>query len=341
MLFASVTSLGLAWLVCRVLRRKAIAWRLVDVPNDRSSHVTPTPRGGGIGIIVGFLTGYFALGVEDTPAASTVLLVSACVLAVTGFIDDRFSLAVLPRLLIQVACAVAVVVLGGIAWPGESQWLNLLLMLLATLYLVWLANLYNFMDGIDGIAAVEAVSVLASAALIAWFGSGGSGEGGQDIGIWLLMGFACLGFLLWNWAPAKLFMGDVGSTYLGIMLGGWSILCPSVPLLSWVVLLAFFISDATVTLVMRLMRGDKIYQAHRDHLYQYLARRWGSHARVCLALLALNVVWLLPLAAAVSHFAANGLVSIGICTIAYLPIVAVVYNIARSGDHGMKDGSST
>jgi Fuc2NAc and GlcNAc transferase len=151
--------------------------------------------------------------------------------------------------------------------------------------LVWLLNLYNFMDGIDAIAGAEAVCVALGALLL-----GGAAT-------WLLLAAAAGGFLLLNWPPARIFMGDVGSGFLGFALGvlavdaaAWEL----VPLASSAILLGVFLVDATVTLVHRWLRGERLAQAHRSHAYQHAARRLGGHRPVVLAVVALNLVWLLP-----------------------------------------------
>jgi len=202
-----------------------------------------------------------------------------------------------------------------------------LLVGVATVYLVWLTNLYNFMDGIDGIAVVEAIAVMVSVAAIALLNTGAVATPA-----WIVLSAACLGFLSWNWSPARLFMGDVGSTFLGFMLGGWSLVSPSVPLVCWLILLAVFIGDASVTLLLRLLRREKVFQAHRSHLYQRLAVRWASHRKVCQLMLLVNVCWLFPLAYAASRCAERYVFTVILLAVAYLPIVVVVYTMAKDGD---------
>jgi Fuc2NAc and GlcNAc transferase len=165
---------------------------------------------------------------------------------------------------------------------------------------VWWINLFNFMDGIDGIAGAQAVfMLLGAAALAAWTNA--------DVissPVWMLMlcvAAATVGFLLLNWPPAKIFMGDVGSTWLAFMVFALALLSVQAGWLSyatWLVLAAVFVTDATVTLLTRLLRGERWYEAHRNHAYQKLARRWGGHRPVTLRAVAVNMLWLAPLAGA-------------------------------------------
>ena len=156
-------------------------------------------------------------------------------------------------------------------------------------------NLFNFMDGIDGIAAAEAVFLMGGGVLL----SGISGTGAQTSNGAIVIGAASLGFLVWNWAPAKIFMGDVGSGYLGYVIAVLAIASARdnpTALLSWLILGGVFFCDTTVALARRLVRGEHLSQAHRSHAYQRLARRWQSHGRVTGAVLAIDVCWLLPCA---------------------------------------------
>jgi len=196
--------------------------------------------------------------------------------------------------------------------------------LLAAIYLVWLLNLYNFMDGIDGIASVEAICVCIGGALLyAWLGD----IQGALVTV-LSLAAAVLGFLIWNFPPARIFMGDAGSGFLGITLGVLSLQAAAVSpelLWAWLILLGVFIVDATYTLLRRLLRGDRVYEAHRSHAYQYASRHYGRHLPVTLAVTAINLLWLLPIALWVSFGGVDGTIGL---LIAYLPLVflAVRFN---------------
>lgn len=225
------------------------------------------------------------------------LIPGGLAVAVIGFLDDRYKVPAKVRFLVHLGAAVwAVYCLEA---PAEMRLGHQLIYLgpwgggvLAVLTITWAINLFNFMDGIDGIAASEtAFMSLAGAALVLL------GEGPTAVAI--VLGAASCGFLLWNWPPARIFMGDVGSGYLGYVVGVLIIAAMrdnANSLWSWLILGLVFFVDATVTLLRRLIRGDRVYQAHRSHAYQWLARRWGSHLKVTTAVLVVNLVWLLPAA---------------------------------------------
>jgi Fuc2NAc and GlcNAc transferase len=192
---------------------------------------------------------------------------------------------------------------------------------LGALGIVWTLNLFNFMDGIDGIAASEAAFVaFAGASLSLAFGGSPAVPA-----VALILGCACVGFLLWNWPPAKIFMGDVGSGYLGYSVALVAILAARdnpVAWLVWLMLGGVFFVDATLTLGRRLLRGERVYQAHRSHAYQWLARRWG-HRRVTMGVIVVNVAWLLPCAWLASVYPARaGWITVGALTPLVLAAIA-------------------
>lgn len=318
----------LAGVLTWLLRRYALARSLLDVPNARSSHSLPTPRGGGVAIVVAFLLGLCIAFVADLGVQERLfyaLLVAGGGIALLGFLDDHGHIAARWRLLGHfVAAAWVLYWLGGLP-PlevlGTELRLGWLGNVLAALYLVWLLNLYNFMDGIDGIASIEAISVCLGGAFL-YMLSGASASGELPL---LILSAAVLGFLLWNFPPAKIFMGDAGSGFLGITLGilslqaGWA--DPAL-FWGWLILLGVFVSDATLTLLRRLLRGEKVYEAHRSHAYQYAARSAGRHLPVTLAVAALNLCWLLPLAAAVVVDFLDGLWGV---LLAYLPLLMLAW----------------
>jgi Fuc2NAc and GlcNAc transferase len=169
--------------------------------------------------------------------------------------------------------------------------------LLGMVGIIWVLNLFNFMDGIDGIAASEAAFMSFAGGALA---SGLTGTEGFTL-VTVGFGAACLGFLVFNWSPARIFMGDVGSGFLGFLLAVFAIWIASsdpVGLLVWLILGGVFFVDATVTLLRRLWRRERVLEAHRTHAYQWLARRWKSHGKVSGAVVATNLVWLTPWALA-------------------------------------------
>src|SRR5690554_4840371 len=312
-----VFALLLTW----VLRRYALSRSLMDIPNARSSHSVPTPRGGGVAIVLAYLSVLPVVGYQGWLSWAMVvgLMGSGVWIAIIGFLDDHGHIAARWRLLAHFIGAGWLLAwlpeLPRFAVAGTAFDLGLIGYLLGALMLVWLLNLYNFMDGIDGIASVEAITVCAGGALLYAL-----------VGIPmlaaapLLLAAAVAGFLVWNLPPARIFMGDAGSGFLGIVLGGLTLQAAWVApqlLWAWLILLGVFVLDATFTLLRRLMRGDKVYEAHRSHAYQYASREYGAHLPVTLAVLAINVLWLLPWACVVALGYIDGLLGL---LIAYLPL---------------------
>lgn len=315
---------GLSCFLTFALRRYALANSLIDIPNARSSHSLPTPRGGGVAVVVVFLAALLLMPVAGDLAWGWVIALSGSglLIAVVGFLDDHGHIAARWRLAAHFSAAVwALFWLDGnlvLQLPGLTVELAWLVYLLAAFFLVWLLNLYNFMDGIDGIASVEAITTCLSGALIYWLL-------GHDahIPVLLVLAAAVAGFLVWNFPPARIFMGDAGSGFLGLMLGVLAVTAAMVEpqlLWSWLILLGVFVLDSTWTLFRRLSRGDKIYEAHRSHAYQYASRELGAHRPVTLVVLGINILWLLPWACAVALGYIEGLWGL---VIAYLPLAVL------------------
>lgn len=324
-----LTSLSLVGLFVRY----AVAYKLLDVPNARSSHAIATPRGGGVAIVITAVASILLLGVYHALAWRTVtaFVGAGLVVAGVGFLDDRGNIAPTWRLLGHFAAAgwmlawlggvPPLLVFGIVVPPG------IIGQVLATLFVVWIINLTNFMDGIDGIAAVETITVCAGGCLLyalaaprtlSWLAP-------------LALIAASLGFLFWNWPPARVFMGDAGSGFLGLLLAGFALqagwLAPRL-FWGWIILMGVFVVDATVTLVRRVMRGETFYEAHRSHAYQHAAQRLGRHLPVTLAVCAINVCWLLPIAWLVAQGSIDG--SVAVLT-AYLPLVVVALRLDAGG----------
>lgn len=296
-----------------------------DLPNPRSSHTVPTFRGGGVGIVGGFALaslGLWAAGYVPGRAALSVLSGGLAVAGI-GFLDDLGHVPIGRRLLVHAGAVV-----WGLVWAtAEGCWATTWgcpYLLVAGLVLVWMVNLYNFMDGIDGLAGTQAVCTASSAALILWLG------GQAGFALWLLgLAAAAGGFLLWNFPPAKVFMGDAGSGFLGFAFGmlAWvTSETQAISLWSWAILLAVFVTDASLTLLRRMIAGKRFWEAHRSHAYQHLARRFG-HLKVTSAAGAVNVFWLLPLAWAAVRFPGAGMALAGL---AYAPLLWIAWR-ARAG----------
>jgi Fuc2NAc and GlcNAc transferase len=311
-----------SWVLTGLLRRYALAKSLMDVPNERSSHSIATPRGGGVAIVITFLIGLALLWEMSLLEGKLFVALTGAglLIALIGFMDDRSHIAARWRLLAHFsAVAWLLFWLGGLpplvmfgniidlGWAGH---------LLAAVALVWLLNLYNFMDGIDGIAGIETLSTTFVAGLFFFVL-----DYQAMFFLHILMSAAVAGFLVWNFPLAKIFMGDAGSGFLGLLLGALAVYSAHItPRMFWVwlILLGVFIVDATYTLIRRLLRGDKVYEAHRSHAYQYASRKYGRHLPVTLAVLMINLFWLAPWSFAVAFYALDGAVGI-LC--AYAPLL--------------------
>ena len=319
LVFTAVLSASL--LLTWVLRRYALSRSLMDIPNGRSSHSVPTPRGGGVAIVLTYLVTLVLVAFAGwvSWSAALPLLGAGALIAVVGFLDDHGHIAARWRLLAHFGAAIwALAWMGGlptISLFGNELDLGWFGHLLAALYLVWMLNLYNFMDGIDGIASIEAVCACAGACLVYWL------TGHENLMLApMLLAVAVLGFLYWNFPPARIFMGDAGSGFLGVVIGILSLQAAwAAPEMLWVwlILLGVFVVDATFTLGRRLLRGDKVYEAHRSHAYQFASRVAGRHLPVTLTVMAINLLWLLPIAL----FVGLGFDGVLGLLVAYIPLV--------------------
>ncbi|PCH63590.1 MAG: glycosyl transferase [SAR86 cluster bacterium] len=286
-------------LLSAAIKSVALRIELLAIPVARSAHNKPTPVGGGLAISLLSLMGLsYCYGLGLIEQAQFFAMFTLLAIAVVGIADDIWQLAIKWRLGVQLlASVVALTLLGGMTdidftlFTLVNPWLLNLLGLLA---LIWLVNLYNFMDGIDGLAGLEACFVSALACYFGWI----AGDG-----VLILMSLtlfaACLGFLVWNWSPAQLFMGDVGSGFIGLYLGIMAIVSmqnSSMTVWTWLLLLGIFHMDASITLLRRFANGEKWYQGHSSHAYQHAARSLASHRKVCIIVLIINCLWLTPLA---------------------------------------------
>ena len=286
---AAVGSAALAWLLIAFAR-----WRSIfAMPNQRSSHNVPTPTLGGVAIAVPVFT-LAGLRLGEDPLCWAVLG-GGGMLAALGLFDDLRDLSARVRFPFQ-CCAVAIalwtvpVAIPLILTPVsiDAGWL---IVCFDFLLLLWMVNLYNFMDGIDGIAASQCIIYCAGVLLI-----GQPAEFVEEL-LWVLVG-SSVGFLWLNRAPARLFMGDVGSGLLGLLVGIVSLTLDQrqqMPLIASLILLTGFWFDATYTLCVRIATGQSFTTAHRSHLYQKCAQRFG-HGRTTTMFIGFAVVWLMPLA---------------------------------------------
>ena len=325
-------ALAMSWVLTLAVRGYALRSQLLDQPNARSSHTQPTPRGGGLAIVVTFVPLLGVLASLGLVPGRLALAVggAATLVAVIGFIDDRRGLSARLRFLGHSAAALWLLWLLGAMPPvpvfGALLPLGLFGSVLAAVYIVWSTNFYNFMDGIDGIASMQAVTVALAGSLV----SALAGVADALAIGWLLA--ACVGgFMAWNFPRARIFMGDAGSGFLGLVMAALALWHGyRLPALfwAWFILNGCFMVDATTTLVRRVRRGERFHEAHRSHAYQYAARRWGSHVPVTLAVGAINLAWLLPIAAAVALGRIDGAAGM---VLAYAPLLALAFHL-RAGD---------
>ncbi len=285
-LLAGLLAFVVAWVATWLLVRVGTRLRLVDTPNERSLHDRPKPRSGGLAIVAGILAATGAgLAIDAVPQVWLVVLAATAPVAIVSYIDDRIGVPPALRLpvhLVAAAALVAVLTPTRLALPGLDAavpaWLA---MPVAGLAVVWMTNLYNFMDGIDGIAGGMAVLGFVT---LAGFGLAG-GAPGYALAM-LAVAAAAGGFLWFNFPPSRLFMGDAGSSTLGFLAAAGGLWGADAGLFRiWVPLVVFapFIVDATATLLRRLARGDRVWQAHREHYYQRLVLSGWSHRRTTLA----------------------------------------------------------
>jgi UDP-N-acetylmuramyl pentapeptide phosphotransferase/UDP-N-acetylglucosamine-1-phosphate transferase len=287
LLFLGTLLFGL--LTCRLALRLACRLGLLDVPNERSSHERPTPRGGGLGILLalvpGAAAGLLLLGPGEVDGVAIGAIGAATLLlSGLGFLDDRGAVRPAVKALVQIPAAVLVVLAVGavdrVLLPGVGDLhLSWLAAPLTVFWLVGFENGYNFMDGIDGIAGLHAgiaAMFLAAAGVL----SGGGGT----LFLALPLSGACLAFLSVNWPRARVFMGDAGSLPVGFLLATLVVVGAraGVPFATGFLILGPFLYDTMATIVRRIARRENLAKAHRSHLYQRLVILGWSHRRVSL-----------------------------------------------------------
>jgi Fuc2NAc and GlcNAc transferase len=279
----------LSWWALGYLIKVLVRKEIVDVPNERTLHQGAIPRGGGLVIVAALLAGLllctFFSGQFLFFGTLTLLMLAWATLS---WVDDNRDLSPHLRLLIQLCLSAITIIAFG--WVDsllgiELAWLGVVLSLLG---LVWMANLYNFMDGMDGLAGSQ--GVVASITLSFWFYISGATYLAL---LCLILSASSYGFVLRNWRPAQIFMGDVGSITLGAFFGTLIIIGVSrydMSVLSFVSLFAVFIVDASVTILRRASKGEKIWLPHRQHYYQRLATAGYDHSKIVLAAVCLMVL---------------------------------------------------
>ena len=292
-------SFGTAVMLTGLLRTAALHIGFLDKPVARSSHSIPIPIGGGLAVVLPiFIASATVFYTGQLEKGFFLSLFGAYAVAAVGLIDDLKNVHAIWRIPLHFGAA-----FWSLFWLGEIPALDFglftilnqsVLIPLALLALVWLTNLFNFMDGIDGLAGSELFFVTGF--------SLAAGISGMDSGRSELLTVACAstaGFLVWNWHPARIFMGDVGSSFAGFFIGLMALFTVQAGVMTywtWLILLATFAVDATLTLACRFWRGDRWFEGHNTHAYQHAARKFQSHSKVTIATILINVCWLTPLA---------------------------------------------
>ena len=301
----SLSSFALVAVLSAGVIRYGPRFGLLDTPVARSAHVAPKPLGGGAALAAPYFLCVIWFVASAAISESALAYLGCLFIVVLGFSDDRWQLSSKVRLPVQFIVSLAAVRAIGVdsvdfGFFSLSE--PLTLSLLAVLSLVWLCNLTNFMDGIDGIAASQLlVTSLSCVVLLVGLDAAAGESGEHDVVLTLsvVLAASAAGFLLWNWSPASLFMGDAGSGFIGFALGLLaleSLVTQRMSVWSWVLLLGVFIADTAVTLLVRIIRGERWYEGHSQHAYQILSRRLNSHPRVVGGVILINICWLLPLA---------------------------------------------
>lgn len=297
LLIVIVTAFAASWFLCGLVRRHLMKKEILDHPNSRSLHASPIPRGGGLGIWAGFfliatLGAVFESFVRHNPEVSLSILIrqaplffAMAMLIFTSWRDDRKPSSIYLRFAVQLIT----VAIGLFFLPSKalifhgwiSYWPDRLLTGFAWL---WFINLFNFMDGIDGLAASETAHICLGLIVVFLMLPGTL----PLIYLASLLG-AILGFLIWNWPPARLFLGDVGSIPLGYLLGYFLLRLALAGHLDIALTLPlYYVADATITLARRMLEKKKFWQAHREHFYQKAALAAGSHVKVLYPIMIAN-----------------------------------------------------
>ena len=290
----SIVSIVLSWWLVGRLKNYLLQQNIVDTPNERTLHEGTIPRGGGL-VIVLFLILAGSLSIMLFPLKKVVmiLLISVFAWSLLSWMDDKMDLSSITRFCNQIVIALFIVFalspISEVVITGSiTVQFGKVAYLLTVLWIVWMANLYNFMDGMDGLAASQAI--IAGITLSIWFYQA------EAVAISLMcivLSASAYGFLLWNWSPAKIFLGDVGSITLGGLFASLAIVGVNyfdMSFASFVILFSVFIFDATITLIRRALNKEKLWQAHRSHFYQRAAQSGFEHQHIVMIMILLMIM---------------------------------------------------
>jgi len=293
----SIVLFILSILLTLLVKHFTIRKSILDLPNERSSHSLPTPRGGGIAIAITWFLAitylYIRKYIDSTPFFA---LLCGLPISVIGLVDDVITISPRVRFFVQVICAtIAIFLLGGLNIINIGfQVISFpyLFSIVAVFGIVWFTNLFNFLDGIDGYISAEVIFI--GFAFFLLFGEVPPA----------LLAVVTAGFLVWNWQPAKIFMGDVGSTLLGFTMGVFAVYYQNegvASILIWIMLTSLFWFDATLTLYRRWRNNEKLSQAHRKHAYQRIVQAGFSHQKTVLYGISINFLILLLVLIAIKY----------------------------------------
>jgi Fuc2NAc and GlcNAc transferase len=325
-LLVFILSVVLSAFLTAQVRQYALAKKLLDIPNVRSSHTMPTPRGGGIAIVIVLLiAGVLSLFLPGAEVQLLLcLLLTTLAFAVLGWQDDKHDLSASFRFLIQLM--IAALCCAWLLWTGSGWSMtvsSVILFVLSIFWIVWMVNVYNFMDGIDGISAIE--SIVLGVTTSYWFTMA---ESTSLAIVCIAVVGSAVGFLRWNWSPAKIFMGDVGSLALGGFFATLAIIGTTaldIPFIAFLILYAVYLMDAGITLLTRIIKKERWWQAHRSHFYQRAVQSGFSHAQVSLAVMAVNIILAL-----LASLLLEGIVSTSIAAVSTIGMLSLLMFLINS-----------
>lgn len=277
-----------------IYRRIAISLKILAYPNFRTLHALSIPRGGGIVFSSIFVIGVFVLWYMNFLSKDLLFILGfgGALATLFGFVDDIFNIKASHKLIIQICLSVWLIYwLIGIPKFNE---IDIITIPIFIIFIVWMINAYNFMDGIDGMAVSGAFYITGTLILITLITNSSS-----ELAVLYVLLMAGVGaFMLFNWPPASIFMGDSGSIFLGYLFGSFiliTVVRGELSLWTWIVIFGYYFADTTVTQIARFILVKKYYEAHRSHAYQNLARILDSHLKVTGGVTIYHIMWLLPL----------------------------------------------
>ena len=314
-----------------ILRKQGV----MDVPNARSSHITPTPRGGGLAILISATIGFLAMGwlFPEMPLPGPYFFIGLALLAITSLADDKFDLPAYVRFLLHAIAATLVIAeTGGLQQfplpPPLDFDLGYAGYFISFIWIMSVVNIYNFLDGIDGYAGSQAVLAGAGMALF--------DPQGAALGVGLMVAAASAGFLIHNWKPAKIFMGDIGSVALGFIFASAPFYFAGLPasggVYAMIILLWFFLADGAFTIIRRLINREKIWEAHRSHVYQQWVIAGMPHEKVVATVMLGSFILTVAFICIYNFWPSYLLISLGLALLFFVMYFWLVQKAKRTGN---------